>query len=123
MKRILVVDDDIMIRKVLKIILEDRYEVEIAENGIVALEGLEKFHPDMVITDLEMTAMSGIELAEEIECFDILNKSNIKIILMSGNYNELCRIEESALYKNIDAFVSKPFNVINFLAKIEVLLR
>ena len=123
MKRILVVDDDIMIRKVLKIILEDRYEVEIAENGIVALEGLEKFHPDMVITDLEMPEMLGIELAEKIGNFNILNKSNIKIILMSGNYNELCRIEESALYKNIDAFVSKPFNVINFLAKIEVLLR
>lgn len=124
MKRILVVDDDGMIRKVLRIMLENNgYEVEIAETGEEALKTIKiSAPPDMVITDLEMPKMSGIELAEKIGNFNILNNSNIKIILMSGNHNELHRIGKSALHKNIGAFVSKPFPD-NFLAKIEVLLR
>ncbi len=129
-KRILVVDDDEMMRKLLKDVLAYyNYEIETATNGEEAHRNIaekiaktEKF-PDMIITDLEMPEMSGEELAEKIGDLNILNGSNIKVILMSGNHDELHRIEKSAIRKNIDLFIQKPLSPSRFLVEVENLLQ
>jgi DNA-binding NarL/FixJ family response regulator len=65
--KIIVVDDGALIRKTLKIELEAEQDIEViadAENGFVALEKIEKLHPDLAIIDLEMPGIDGIETLE-----------------------------------------------------------
>jgi len=84
-EKILIVDDVDTIARVYARFLEKKgYSVEIAFNGQEAMETWEKFHPDLVITDIRMPNMSGFELANN------LRKKNPrqKIILMTGYANE-----------------------------------
>jgi DNA-binding NtrC family response regulator len=64
--RLLVVEDDANIRTFCQRLLRMTYDVEVAENGAVALELLRQRSFDLVITDLQMPVMGGIELLEEI---------------------------------------------------------
>jgi len=63
MKRILIVDDEPMILRIMRVALEDRgYVVESAENGERALEKIDSFVPDAVVTDIDMPRMNGRQL-------------------------------------------------------------
>ncbi|NND60207.1 MAG: response regulator [Gammaproteobacteria bacterium] len=63
MKRILLVDDEPMILRIMSVALEDQgYRVAIAHNGIEALEVAPDFNPDIVVTDVDMPKMNGHEL-------------------------------------------------------------
>ena len=63
--RLLVVDDEKDIRELTSALLaDDGYEILTAEDGLQALELLSQFHPDLVITDLQMPRMSGFELVK-----------------------------------------------------------
>ncbi len=85
MKRILIVDDSRVAREFLKSHLENsQFEVDIANDGIHALERLLDFHPDLIISDVEMERLGGFHLVR------ILRQSlkiNIPIILVSGVWN------------------------------------
>ncbi len=130
-KKILIVDDDAMIRKLLAALLSYHgCEVKVVANGRKAYETIMEETDgagqvsNLVITDLEMPEMSGGELAGKIKDLNaFMSGSNIKVILMSGNNNELHRIRKSALCKNIDAFVLKPFDPNSLLMEVENLLR
>lgn len=82
MKRILVIDDESSIRKVVAMMLQkEGHEVVTASNGI---EGMSEFHrsrPDIVITDISMPGMDGIEFLR------VLQKENVElpVVVMSGN--------------------------------------
>jgi CheY-like chemotaxis protein len=61
--KILIVDDEAKMRRVLQLFLEEHnYAVAQAENGEVALEKIGSFHPDLVICDIRMPRLNGIEL-------------------------------------------------------------
>jgi len=67
MKKILVVDDEYQITRVLKRSLQaHRFDVRTASDGETALDTFRDFHPDLVITDLQMPEMNGIVLCREI---------------------------------------------------------
>lgn len=81
-KRILVVDDEQSVGELIKILLtRDGYEVATAENGREGLKQVDILHPDLVITDITMPDMEGIEL------ITILRKQHddLPIVAMSGN--------------------------------------
>jgi CheY-like chemotaxis protein len=62
MKRILIVEDELPLREAFAFLLQSEgYEVEVAENGKVGLEKLKSFHPDIILLDLLMPVMNGIE--------------------------------------------------------------
>src|SRR4051794_8692791 len=67
--RILVADDDPAIRKALRIILS-AYQVHEAADGGEALRELEAFHPDLVLSDLQMPAVAGLELLRRVKTAD-----------------------------------------------------
>ncbi len=120
MKKILVVDDQPSVRELLAEFLEgEKYSVKVALDGYDALRKIEKSSFDVVITDIRMPGMNGIEFVSE------LRERNIKtkIITMSGESScspEL-RIEE---INNLDSdiFLEKPFDLQNLLKTIEHLL-
>ena len=63
MRRVLVVDDEENLRVVLRTFLKrSGYEVEVADNGEVALEMVESFGPDFILTDVRMPKMGGLDL-------------------------------------------------------------
>lgn len=116
-KRILVVDDESQITRVLRRSLAaHRYEVRVAADGESALDTFRDFHPDLVITDLSMPEMSGIEL-----CREIRKTSKIPIIVLSVKGEE--KIKVSALDAGADDYVTKPFGMDELLARVRATFR
>lgn len=68
MAKLLVIDDEIIIRERLKkLLLLDKYEVYSAENGIEGLKMFETHEPDIIITDIKMPKISGIDVLKEVK--------------------------------------------------------
>jgi two-component system KDP operon response regulator KdpE len=116
-KRILVIDDEFQITRVLKRSLgAHRYDVRTAADGESGLELFHDFHPDLVITDLSMPEMSGIDV-----CRAIRQISDIPIIVLSVKEEELTKVE--ALDAGADDYVTKPFGMNELLARVRASLR
>jgi two-component system KDP operon response regulator KdpE len=115
--RILVVDDEPQITRVLRTSLSVHgYEVQIANDGEAGLNAFEAWKPDLVITDLSMPKMSGIEL-----CENIRDHSQVPIIVLSVRGEDKHKVE--ALDKGADDYVTKPFSIEELLARIRASLR
>jgi CheY-like chemotaxis protein len=83
--QILLVDDEPGIRKSLKLLLMSiGYDVAVAENGVSALSQLNQMVPDLIVTDINMPKMSGIELIAHVRS----RYPSISIVAMSGGYQE-----------------------------------
>src|SRR5205823_3685722 len=115
--RILVVDDEPQITRVLRASLGMHgYEIRVANDGKTGLDALDEWKPDLVITDLSMPKMTGIEL-----CENIRNRSQVPIIVLSVRGEDNSKIE--ALDKGADDYVTKPFSINELLARIRANLR
>ncbi len=115
--RILVVDDETQITRVLKTMLQSQgYEVKTASNGESALDLSVDWIPDLIISDLSMPGMNGIEL-----CGAVRKRSQVPIILLSVRGEETAKIE--ALDAGADDYVTKPFSVNELLARVRANLR
>jgi two-component system KDP operon response regulator KdpE len=114
---ILVVDDEPQITRVLKTTLSSQgYGVRTASDGDEALLILKDWTPDLVITDLRMPNLGGLEL-----CRQIRARSRIPIIVLSVKGEE--RIKVEALDAGADDYVTKPFGVHELLARVRAALR
>jgi len=117
LKRILVVDDEPQITRMLRASLQSSgYEVLIANNGTQAYERLIADRPDLVITDLAMPEMNGIELTQAIR-----GVSQIPIIVLSVRDSDQMKV--LALDEGADDYLTKPFSVPELLARVRAQLR
>lgn len=115
--RILVVDDESQIARVLRRSLAARgYEVQVASEGEEALEIFNAWTPDLVITDLSMPNMGGLEL-----CRRVRATSQAPIIVLSVKGEERAKVE--ALDAGADDYVTKPFGMDELLARVRAALR
>jgi two-component system, OmpR family, KDP operon response regulator KdpE len=115
--RILVVDDEPQITRVLRRSLSSKgYEVQVAEDGEEALDVFQKWNPDIVITDLFMPRMGGLELTRRIR-----KASQVPILILSVKGEERAKVE--ALDTGADDYVTKPFGMDELFARIRVALR
>lgn len=115
--RILVVDDEVQIARVLKTSLYAQgYEVKTAADGEAGYNAAMDWLPDLIVTDLSMPAMNGIEL-----CRAVRERSQIPIIVLSVRGEEKSKIE--ALDAGADDYVTKPFSVNELLARVRANLR
>ncbi len=86
--------------------LEDDYNVTQASNGLEAIELAHSIHPDVIVMDLDMPVMDGVEATRQIKSNPSL--ADIKVLAITGQNNS----ENSRLIKdNCDAFIEKPFQV------------
>src|SRR6266566_6709553 len=115
--RILVVDDDPQIRRVLRtaLVAQD-YEAIDARNGEEAIEKLREEKPDLIILDVNMPRMNGLEA-----CRAIRSTSDIPIIMLTVRDAESDKIQ--ALDAGADDYVTKPFSSPELLARIRAALR
>lgn len=116
-QRILIVDDEPQIVRVLRRSLATHgYEVRSAADGESALETFGDWPPDLVVTDLSMPAMDGLEL-----CRCLRAVSNTPIIVLSVKGEEQTKV--AALDAGADDYVTKPFGMNELLARIRAALR
>lgn len=114
---ILVVDDERQIARVLKTTLSSHgYGTRTASDGDEALQMMKTWSPDLLITDLRMPNMDGLEL-----CRQVRANSQIPIIVLSVKGEE--RIKVQALDAGADDYVTKPFSTNELLARVRAALR
>jgi two-component system KDP operon response regulator KdpE len=115
--RILVVDDDPQIRRVLKVALTGQgFQVDDARNGEAALDTLRAARFDLILLDINMPGMSGLEV-----CRTIRATSEIAIIMLTVRDSEADTVE--ALDAGADDYVTKPFKPSELSARIRAALR
>ncbi|HEY1993244.1 MAG TPA: response regulator transcription factor, partial [Edaphobacter sp.] len=115
--KILIVDDEPQITRVLRTALSTQgHSLRIAANGVEAMEAVHAWKPDLVITDISMPEMNGVELCREIRAI-----SQIPIIVLSVRNQELTKIE--ALDAGADDYVTKPFSIQELQARVRAQLR
>ena len=115
--RILVVDDDPQIRRVLKVTLTGQgFEVDDAKNGDEALERLRESRIDLVLLDINMPGMSGLDV-----CRAMRATSEVAIIMLTVRDAEADTVE--ALDAGADDYVTKPFKPSELSARIRAALR
>jgi two-component system KDP operon response regulator KdpE len=115
--KILIVDDEPQIRRVMKVMLSGAsYEVVDARSGDDALLRLREFLPDLVLLDLNMPGMGGLET-----CRTIRESSDVPIIVLTVRSEESDKVE--ALDAGADDYVTKPFGREELLARIRAALR
>lgn len=116
-QRILVVDDEPQLTRVLRRSLTTKgYDVRIAGDGEFALQTFHDWPPELVITDLAMPNMSGLELCRRLRAI-----SGVPIIVLSVRGEETTKVE--ALDAGADDYVTKPFGMDELLARIRATLR
>jgi two-component system, OmpR family, KDP operon response regulator KdpE len=114
---ILVVDDEAQITRVLKTTLSGHgYGIRTAADGEEALQLMKEWSPDLIISDLRMPNMDGLEL-----CRRVRAHSRIPIIVLSVKGEEPIKVE--ALDAGADDYVTKPFSVNELLARVRAALR
>ena len=111
------VDDEPQLIRVLRTGLKSRgYDVRGASDGEIGLETFSEWHPDLVITDLAMPNVDGLEFCRRLRAI-----SQVPIIVLSAKGEEKTKVE--ALDIGADDFVTKPFGIDELLARVRASLR
>ncbi|MER5998824.1 response regulator [Nonomuraea angiospora] len=117
MTRVLVVDDEPQILRALRVNLAARqYEVAVAADGGSALRQAAEWHPDLVILDLGLPDLDGVEVIEGLRGW-----TAVPIIVLSGRADSTDKVD--ALDAGADDYVTKPFSVDELLARVRAVTR
>ncbi|PZD97178.1 DNA-binding response regulator [Paenibacillus sambharensis] len=117
MKKILVIDDEVAIRDLIELVLRrENYVVQTADNGKLALELLDTFHPDLVVLDLMLPDCSGFDL-----CKEITGKRAVPVIMLSAKNEVIDKV--LGLELGAEDYMTKPFDNRELLARVKVILR
>lgn len=116
-KKVLVVDDEKLIVKGIRFSLEqDGYEVTCAYDGEEALEDAKETEFDIILLDLMLPKMDGLEVCQQIREF-----SNVPIIMLTAKSEDMDKI--MGLEYGADDYITKPFNILEVKARIKAILR
>ncbi len=117
MPRILIVDDERLIVDSLTYSLrQEGFDVESVEDGISALEAVKKSSPEIIVLDVMLPGMNGIEVCRQLRTF-----SSVPVIMLTARSDEIDRI--LGLEIGADDYLVKPFSFRELLARIHALLR
>ncbi|WP_415889701.1 response regulator [Neptuniibacter sp. SY11_33] len=117
--RLLVVDDSLSARKSLETLLKDTgYEVMTAIDGLDALNQVRKRQPDLILTDMEMPRMGGVELSTILKNRE--ETAHIPVIMITSRSTDKHRLE--ATDAGVDVYLTKPWSENHLLDQVESLL-
>lgn len=116
-QKILVVDDEERIRRLIRMYLErDEFEVEEAENGAVALEKALAYDYDVILLDIMMPEMDGIEVCEALR-----EEKNTPVIMLTAKGEESNRVQ--GFEAGADDYIVKPFSPREVILRVKAVLR
>ena len=105
---VLVVDDDDMIRRLVRTVLEaDDYDVVEARNGDIALELANEAHPAVILLDIMMPGIDGVEVCRR------LDHTAVKVVILTARDDPM--LEDACREAGADAFLTKPFSSLELL--------
>lgn len=115
-KKILLIDDEVLVTKSLSRVLQkEGYEVQVCHNGQDAISNAQKQRPDLLICDIRMPGLNGVEIAKKIrELLKTSNQKPVPEILITGYADEKNTKEAEAL--KVREYIYKPFDIRDFLA-------
>jgi two-component system, OmpR family, KDP operon response regulator KdpE len=117
MSRLLLVEDDAVLVETLVISLEARgFEVDTASDGAAALDALRRRAPDLVVLDLGLPDMDGVEVVRQLRTW-----SDLPVLVLSARDAEDSKV--AALDAGADDYVTKPFGINELLARVRAALR
>lgn len=117
MTRILLVDDQVKLLKIIKAYLENEdYLVETAQDGREALDLIKEFNPQLLVLDLMLPEISGIEV-----CQKIRQSSDLPILMLTAKSAEDDKLQ--GFEYGADDYLVKPFSLHELLARIKAILR
>ncbi len=114
---ILICDDESGVREALKLILERDYALEYVSHGKEAVDSLRKQEPDLVILDIKMPHMNGLDALKTIR----RARRNVRILMITGY--ESSDVAAQAIRLGADDYLTKPFERDKVWEKVEALLR
>lgn len=117
--KILVAEDDVMIRKIIGEILEEHYELEYAEDGSKAVEIALDYKPDLILLDIMMPEKNGFDVCRELREDQSLQKAIIIMVTALSDKDS----EKMGLKAGADDFITKPFNPIELRTKVQLMFR
>jgi Response regulator containing CheY-like receiver, AAA-type ATPase, and DNA-binding domains len=116
--KILVVDDQLGVRRLLfETFREDQHEVEMAANGEEALQSLKTFEPDLILMDMKMPGMSGLETLAQIRSME----QQVDVIMMTA-YGDAQNLEQ-AKDLGILYYIGKPFDLFELRNRVKGVLK
>lgn len=116
-EKILVVDDEVSLQETLTYKLEkEGYQVEVAGDGLTALELARSTNPDLVILDVMLPGMDGFEV-----CRTLRQETNIPVLMLTARDDEIDRVV--GLEVGADDYLPKPFSMRELIARVKALLR
>ncbi|AOH54570.1 DNA-binding response regulator [Peribacillus muralis] len=114
---ILIVDDDKEIRNLISVFLENEgFQTKQAEDGFEALELLDAINFDLIILDIMMPKMDGMEV-----CMKIRQERSMPILMLSAKSEDMDKIQGLAM--GADDYLTKPFNALELIARVKSQLR
>jgi DNA-binding response OmpR family regulator len=120
MSEIFVVDDDRDVAQSIELALRRRgFRVTLAHSGVEALKLLRRYQPDLILLDVLMPGMSGIEVCRRLRADE--NTSELPIIFLTARGQERDRIE--GLRAGADDYLSKPFSLEELILRVNAVLR
>lgn len=115
--KVLIADDDPNVREIIKLYFnKNQMDVVLATNGKQALEGVQREQPDIVVLDIMMPELDGLEV-----CRQLRGTTNVPIIMLSAKDEELDRV--LGLEIGADDYMTKPFSPRELVARIKAVLR
>jgi len=116
-KRVLIVDDDVKTLELVELYLKrDGYQIMTSGNGLEALRLAREGHPDLIVLDLMLPGMSGLEI-----CRTLREESDVPIIMLTAMTTDQNKLEGLAL--GADDYVTKPFSPKELAARVRAVLR
>lgn len=113
-KKILLIDDEINLQQLVKVVLGSKgYNVTTADNGQDGLDKLEAANPDLIILDMNMPVMGGIEFYQK-TC-DAWSQPKYPVLILTARAN----MEEFFKGMDVDGFMAKPFEIDDLLAEVQ----
>ncbi|MCC6487355.1 MAG: sigma-54-dependent Fis family transcriptional regulator, partial [Candidatus Hydrogenedentes bacterium] len=113
MKTLLAIDDELSVREAYRLILSDRYRVLLAPDGATALRLMRENHVDLILLDMVMPAMGGMEVLDEIVKLDSL----IPVIVVTAIKSVATAV--TAIKHGAKEYIIKPFDVEEILLMVE----
>jgi two-component system OmpR family response regulator/two-component system alkaline phosphatase synthesis response regulator PhoP len=114
---VLVVDDDETVRRVVRHVLEvDDFDVVEAASGVEALETVESTRPVVIVLDVVMPGLDGIEVCRQ------LDHGTVKVLMLTAKGDD-ATVEEASREAGADDFLGKPFSSVDLLDHVERLVR
>ena len=114
--KILVVDDEPAIRKLIHRFLSQDYQMESAEDGQSAIAKFDRFNPDLVVLDVNLPDTTGFELCKEMQ-----DRTNVFVLMLTSQTSEESKIKGFDL--GADDYLTKPFSLVELGARVKAILK